>query len=154
MTKPGIRLTRYPYEEPYHLNLQIEASNGRFQGKLDYYCVADDLGVIGNKLVAFSGKPGEFVYELGAENPKANFAFFLSLRVRTLDTSGHCSIVIRMNNNQPSPDTEETEFSIRADVADVNRLGKLLIGFGRLEHRCLEWLVHEGRLIEGFEEVV
>ena len=34
MNTAGIRVTRYPYEEPYHLNLRITASNGRTAGDL------------------------------------------------------------------------------------------------------------------------
>jgi hypothetical protein len=56
MTNAGIRITRYPYEEPYHLNLHIAASNGRVAGDLEYYCNANDLGILGKKLVGFAGR--------------------------------------------------------------------------------------------------
>jgi hypothetical protein len=152
MHVPGIRITRYPYEEPHHLNLRIEVSNGRFQGQLEYYCNADDLPRLGKELADFTGKNKEIVYELGSEEAKDRFAFFLSLRVKTLDSSGHCALLVRMNNNKPCPLDEVCGFSITAAVADLNRLGNLLFGFGRLQHRCLEWQVHEGRLMEEPEE--
>jgi hypothetical protein len=148
MNAPGIRITRHPYEEPYHLNLHIEAANERVNGDLEYYCNADDLKKLGKKLADFTGPPKEaIVYDLGSEDPRDRFAFFLSIRVTPLDSSGHCAVVIRLNNNEEPPGKQVTEFSIRADVADINRLGDLLIGFGKLQHRVLDWRVHEGTLI-------
>ena len=150
MNGPGIRITRYPYEEPYHLHLHIQASNGRVQGCLEFYCNADDLKTFGKQLVDFTGSRSRaIVYELGSEKPSDRFAFFLSLRVRPLDSSGHCAVQIHLNNNEEPPSRELMEFSIRANVADLNRLGNLLMGFGRLQHRVLEWDVHDGRLIDG-----
>ena len=152
MNAPGIRITRHPYEEPYHLNLHIKASNGRAQGSLEYYCNADDLKTLGRQLVDFTGtRSHEVVYELGSEKPSDRFAFFLSLRVKPLDSSGHCAVHIRLNNNQEPPSRELMEFSIMANVADLNRLGNLLIGFGRLQHGVLEWHVQDGSLIETYE---
>lgn len=49
----GIELIRYPYEEPYHLNLAFSATNGLFSGYLEYYCNADDLAEIGQALHTF-----------------------------------------------------------------------------------------------------
>jgi len=149
MNAPGIRITRHPYEEPYHLNLHIEASNERVHGALEYYCNASDLTTLGKQFTDYTGSPNhEVVYELGSERPSDRFAFFLSLRVKPLDMSGHCSIHVRLNNNENLPNREVMEFSIRANVADLNRFGNLLVEFGRLQHRVLEWQVQDGRLIE------
>lgn len=155
MNVPGLRITRHPYEEPYHLHLILEASNGRVRGTLEYYCNADDLTTLGKQLVNFTGgRIQEVVYELGSEKPSDRFAFFLSLQVKPIDSSGHCAIHIRLNNNEEQPSKEAMEFSIKADVADLIRLGNLLVGFGRLQHRVLEWSVHDGRLIETTHEEV
>jgi len=155
MNTSGIRITRHPYEEPYRLNLHIEASNGRINGTLEYYCNADDLKTLGKQLVDFTGsRSHEIVYELGSEKPSDRFAFFLSLRVKPLDSSGHCAVLIRLNNNEEPPSRQISEFSIKADVADLNRLGNLLVEFGRLQHCLLDWQVQDGRLIETNEKVV
>src|SRR6266567_3713694 len=104
MNTSGIRITRHLYEEPYHLNLHIEASNGRVNGTLEYYCNADDLKTLGKQLVDFTGSRSQAViYELGSEKPNDRFAFFLSLRVRPVDSSGHCAVHVCMNNNQEPP---------------------------------------------------
>jgi hypothetical protein len=152
MKAPGIRITRYPYEEPHHLNLRITASNGRIVGDLEYYCNATDLGVLGRQLAGFSGKRSEeIVYELGSEKPEDRFAFLFSLRVKPLDSVGHCAVIVRLSNNGTVPEKEVSEFAIKAEVADVNRLGRLFEEFGRLEHRVLDWRVHDGRLIKDEE---
>jgi hypothetical protein len=145
----GIKITRIPYEEPYHLNLRITASNGKANGRLEYYCNADDLKELGSKLLGFPGDQDEtIVYKLGSEKPEDRFAFFFSLKIASLDSAGHGSIHLRMNNNRPPPETEASEFCIPVDVADVNRLGRLLVAFGKLEHRVLDWSVKDGKLLK------
>jgi hypothetical protein len=153
MQTPGIRITRHPYEEPYHLRLYIEAANERVNGDLEYYCNAADLKNVGKQLADFTGSPKEAVtYELGSEDPRDRFAFFLRIRVMPLDSSGHCIVLIRLNNNEEPPEGQLSEFSIQADVADINRLGNLLIGFARLQHRVRDWSVHDGNLVQTHEE--
>lgn len=155
MTPTGITIRRTPYEEPYHLNLRIAASNGRLCGELEYYCNSDDLSKIGAELRCYSGKKGaEFVYELGSEESKDNFLFFLSLRVKAIDLCGHCCVVIRLNNNQLDVDREVIELGIAADTADINRFGELLEEFGQLKHRILVWRVTSGDLLNNEEEAV
>ena len=147
MTSPGLRITRIPYEEPYHIRLRIAASNGRLSGYLEYYSNVSDLVSFGKQLVDFVGlKQGDVTYELGSERKEDRFAFYLGLRVRALDSKGHCAVIVRLNNNQEVPDREIAEFCITAEVADVNRLGRLLSEFGRLQHRVLSWTVQDGEL--------
>ncbi len=144
-----IKITRIPYEEPYHLNLEITASNGSMRGELEYYCNAKDLMHVGSEMRAYAGnQEAIIVYELGSEKPQDRFAFFLSIRVKAVDSRGHCQVRIRLNNNAPPPEGELTEFSIAAEVADINRLGELLVEFGQLKHRVLVWQVTAGELVE------
>ena len=155
MKAPGIRITRFPYEEPYHLNLLIEASNGKVAGNLEYYCSANDLNELGGRLLGYLGnREGAILYELGSEKPEDRFAFFFSLKVSPLDLLGHGIVGLRMNNNEPLPETQVCEFYISVDVADVNRLGSLLVAFGKLEHRVLEWSVKDGWLFKEVEATV
>src|SRR5258706_5657201 len=121
-TDIGIEIWRTPYEEPYHLNLKIRASNGRLRGELEYFCNAADLLELGADMRAYSGsREREILYQLGSEKPEERFAFFLSLTVKAINSRGDCRLVVRLNNNSSPPDTEVTEFSIPAEVADVNR---------------------------------
>lgn len=152
MSDVGVELTRTPYEEPYHLRLLIVASYGRLRGELEYYCNADDLQELGAQMRAYSGsRDQEIVYELGSEKPEDRFAFFLSLRVQAINSRGHCCLSVRLNNNDPTPRREITELSIPAEVADVNRLGDLLMGFSQLRHHRLVWRVTTGELLEDGE---
>lgn len=153
MNIAGIKITRFPYEEPYHLRLYIEASNGNLKGRLEYYCVADDLEKLGKKLGAYLGNQGEsVVYELGSEGPQKRFAYFLSIKVMPLDLAGHSVICLHFNNNCLPPSSEISEFCIRVDVADINRLGSLLVGFGKLDHQVLYWSVKDGKLFKNIED--
>lgn len=149
MSEVAIKLTRTPYEEPYHLRLLISASNGRLRGELEFYCHASDLKDLGARMRDYSGnREQEIVYQLGSEKPEDRFAFFLSLRVQAINSRGHCCMSVRLNNNEPFPNRETTEFSIPAVVGDVNRLGALLAEFGDLRHRRLIWRVTSGELLD------
>ena len=136
-----LRITRTPYEEPYHVNLEIEASNTRQKGYLEYYSNASDLIEIGIALKDFPFLGAdEYLYELGSEDPDDNFAHYLRLRFFKVLSSGASAIELRFSNNKrKAPHREITEFSIPCEVAGLNRLGKLFIKFGQLEHKVLEW---------------
>ncbi len=145
--KPYIKIKRYPYEEPYHLNLIIEAANESISGKLEYYCNASDLTEISVALIRFpSQTPDEYIYELGSEKPEDRYAHYFKFRAYTTDSVGHCAIQLKMNNNSDCPDEEICEFSIQGDVADINRLGELIKKFSKLEHTYLIWNVIDGEL--------
>ncbi len=154
MNTTGIAIQRYPYEEPYHLNLAITASNGIFRGRLEYYCNTDDLQQMGAVLKRFPQQaPDEYVYQLGSANPEDRFAFYLALRVFTTDSLGHCALSITMNNNRLPPDRAATCFCMKAEASAINRLGELLVTFGQLGHRELIWEASgEGHLNEDIQK--
>ena len=59
----GIRVVRTPYEEPYHTQITITASNGLFTGETDLYCGVDELIEIGQALARFPTKvPDEYEF--------------------------------------------------------------------------------------------
>lgn len=148
MRPPHITIRRYPYEEPYHLNLVISASNGSFAGTLEYYCNADDLGRMGSRLMAFPEGVGDtYSYELGSPRPEDRCAFHLAFRARTLDSSGHCALEFELNNNRQHTDRCSCSFAIRTETAAINRLGRLLMTFGELKHSTLLWSETDGRLL-------
>lgn len=150
MNPPFIVIHRHPYEEPYHLNLVISASNGEMRGTLEYYCNAADLKDVGSRLAAFPQKTEDsYVYELGTPRPEDQFAFHFAIRISSLDSAGHCALQLTMNNNRPSPDDLSCSFSIRAEPAAINRLGRLLTAFGDLKHSELRWSDTDGELILG-----
>jgi hypothetical protein len=146
--KPLLKLTRHPYEEPYHIELHVEASNGRQHASIEYYTNADDLPALGDALMQFPFTDSkEHIYEIGTEEPAARFAYHLRFRFFLIRPIGDSGIEIRFHNNrEAAPDREIAEFTIPCEVAGINRLGKLLKDFGRLQHRVLEWDGNEGCL--------
>jgi hypothetical protein len=142
-----IQITRFPYEEPYHLQLLVRASNGHQQGELEIYCNADDLVAFSRELSGFPReKNNSALWELGSEDPKARFAFYFGIRAVRLSAGGRCAIELRFCNNLEPPLRALTEFSIEALPADIDRLAGLLEHFSRLSHTVLDWRVTDGAL--------
>jgi len=145
--RPFIRITRHPYEEPYHVNLVVAASNGRQQGELEIYAKAEDLAVFARDLRGFPKQKADTVrWELGSERSEDNFAFYYRLRVFQVAANGQCAIELRFCNNQEPPRREVVEFSIQALPSDLDRLADLVERFSRLEYKVLEWNVDGGEL--------
>ena len=72
MSKPVFIVRRYPYEEPYHLQIELMVSNGTFTCAGDIYVGRDELAEIGQGLGAFpSSVPDEYVYEYVDEEGNA-----------------------------------------------------------------------------------
>ena len=144
---PFIRLTRIPYEEPYHLQLQVEASNERERGELEIYCNADDLGAFAEQLQGFPrSRDAVALWELGSERAEDRFAFYYRLRAYQLSPSGACGLEVRFCNNLSPPLRAVVEFSIEVLPAGLDRFAHLLREFGRLQHTTLDWNPREGEL--------
>ncbi len=148
--KKLLRFTRFPYEEPYHIQLFVEASNGRQHASIEYYTNAQDLPELGDALIQFPfTETKEHIYEIGSENPARRCAYYLRLRFFLIRPTGDAGIEIRFNNNRPeAPYRETADFTISAEIAGINRLGRLLKDFGTLDHRMLEWDGIEGHLLQ------
>lgn len=135
-----IQLKRYPYEEPYCLNIVVSATNGLFDGSLEFYCDTDDLINLGNALRVFPKKaPDEYFFELGSNKPEDNYAYYFAIHAYTTDRSGHSALQIVLDNNKSRPDEGSCCFSIKAEPSAINRLGELLLIFSNLEHLELNW---------------
>ena len=95
---------------------------------------------MGGRLSAFPESIGDtYAYELGSPRLEDRFAFYFALRACTLDSAGHCALQLTMNNNRQQPEAGSCSFSIRAEAAAINRLGRLLKTFGELQHTALHW---------------
>jgi len=140
-----LKITRHPYEEPYHIHLVVSAGNESTQSVFEIYANASDLK---NAATALNGFPrsdrDSFVWKLGSENERDRFAFHFRLRVFQVSLNGHCAIELRFNNNEKPPNQQIVEFCIPAYPADLDRLGRMLDGFSRLEDLEMEWTVHSG----------
>jgi hypothetical protein len=144
---PFIRIIRIPYEEPYHVHILLEASDGFSLGVLEYYDNADAFKEWADALEVFPRHiHAFFLHERGSERPEDRHAFYFRLRAFTTDGLGHCAIQLRMNNNQDLPFRSISEFCIRAEAADINRFGMLCREFAMLKHEVLYWRVTQGEL--------
>jgi len=99
MSSSFIEIVRHPYEEPYHLNLVVVASNGTQRGELEIYSNASDLGVFAQAIRKLPAQASDATWELGSELPDARFGFHFRLRAYRLSLTGHCAIEVRFNNN-------------------------------------------------------
>jgi hypothetical protein len=118
--KPYIRITRYPYEEPHHLNLVMTASNGQLVGKLEFYLNADALTEWATELEIFPRHAKSVaLWELGSERPEDRFAFYFRMRLFTTDSVGHGAIQLCFSNNEALPEREVSEFCIRSEAAQI-----------------------------------
>lgn len=151
--KPFIRITRHPYEEPYHINLIIEASNGKQRGQLEFYESTESLRTVAENLEVFPRhKDDVFLWELGSEYPEDRCAYYFRFRIFVTDAAGHCAIQIRFNNNQELLEREVVEFCIRAEAGQINRLGQLCRQFSELKHELLVWEGDQGQLYRSRHE--
>jgi hypothetical protein len=140
MNAVGIQLKRYPYEEPYHLHLVFSASNGLFEGHLEFFCNATGIKELGTALHSFPNKiPDAYSYEIGSAQKENNSAYYFALHAYTTDMSGRCALQIVVDNNQDKPDEGACRFSIKAEPSAINRLGKLLLTFSEMKHQTLNW---------------
>jgi hypothetical protein len=126
---PCIVVQRFPYEEPYHAQLSIAASNGRYSGIIEIYCAVGQLRDIGIALTKFPAKiPDEYLFEYGSEDPKERWAYHLKLRASTVGSRGLSAIQFTMNLNREPPDEGRCCFSITpVEPAQIARLGRLFV---------------------------
>ena len=131
-----IHIVRQPYEEPYHINLIFEASNGESKGRIEIYDNADQLKRIAEVIEEFSFNGiKNFVWELGSNKTKDNFAYYFKCEFSLLNQFDECIIAITLNDNKNSL----SKFSIRCSFIELNKLGQLFREFSKLKKRTLTW---------------
>lgn len=143
----SIRIQRFPYEEPYHLQLQLNAENGRFSGGFDFYTGVPWLKEFAASLQDFPKCIGDEVQFVdGSPRKEDRTHRHLLIRAYTVGNLGRCAVQFTFNNHEEEPKEGSASFSISADAAAINRLGQLLEKFSELEHLELFWSPHEGEL--------
>ena len=141
MNSAYLIVRRLPYEEPYHTQLEIIASNGVFTGSTDIYCNVSDLSEIGGILQAFpKAIPDEYKYEYGSSDPAARFYRHFVFRAYTVGSWGKCALQVSINQNQSEPEEGICLFSIPAEPSSINRLGDLFVAFAKLQHLEFKWI--------------
>lgn len=84
--------------------------------------------------------------EIVSEQPSDRFAYYFGLTVCQIRARGRCAVRARFNNNEEFPDRRVADFSFGAMPADLDRLGRALAEFAKLEHTVLEWAVADDAL--------
>ena len=150
MSDNKLEIERIPYEEPYHINLVISASNGNSCGRIEIYDNADFLKRIADALEEFPlNSRDEFVWELGSEKTEDKFAFYFQFRVFNYMTEGWISgIHIRFNNNEEVPFKEISDFCIPCEPAGINRLGRMFREFAKLDSKKITWNGVDGEVLK------
>ncbi len=147
-----IKIERIPYEEPYHLQLVWDVSNGKVSSRFEYYDNAESLIKMAENLEQFPRNSSDvFLYEIGSEKPEDRFAYYFRFRVFTTDRRGSSAIQIRFCNNNDLPYREIAEFCIQTEPASINRLGKLFREFSKLEKDFLAWSESENFVGDKYE---
>ncbi|MGL6213236.1 hypothetical protein [Billgrantia desiderata] len=135
-----LRIERILYEDPCHVHLVWEMSNGNVSSCFEYYDNADSLKEIGKRLEQFPQHSGDvLLHEIGSEKPEDRLAYYFRFRACTTDSRGGSAIQIRFCNNRELPYRELFEFCIQAEPAAINRLGKLFLEFAKLEKEYMAW---------------
>lgn len=143
----SLTITRHPYEEPHHVNLVVRAATDGAVAEQEIYAHATDLNAFAEAMVGFPKRPMDhFSWELGTEQPDARWAFYFCLTVRQIRGQGRCAVHVRFNNNEDPPDRRIAEFSFGVMPADLDRLGRALAEFAKLEDDVLEWSVEDDLL--------
>ncbi len=147
-----IKIERIPYEEPYHIQLLWDVSNGSVSSRFEYYDNADSLKEFAENLEQFPRhRDHVFLYEIGSEKPEDRFAYYFRFRVYTTNARGSSAIQVRFSNNRDLPYREIVEFCIQTEPAAINRLGKLLRKFSELRQYYLVWSETEDFVGDKFE---
>lgn len=145
--KPYLHIRRHPYEEPYLLNLVIAVSSGTAYGEMECYINTQNLHDWAAHLEQFPRYNGDiFRAEVGSEYPEDRYAYYFRFRAITIDKVGHCALHFRFNNNSDLPDRLISEFCLKVEPAQINRLGNLIREFAEMKHELLVWTPEDGEL--------
>ncbi len=122
MEKPWIRFSKWPYEEAIS-HFVVEASDGAYVAIQEFYAYDSDLLEFAKKLTAFpEGQSDEVVFQAGKWD--AGWAHWVSLRAYCYDAVGHGAIAVEVGNNQKGTFGRQAQFTIRSEVASINRMGQ------------------------------
>jgi len=125
MEKPWIRFSKWPYEESM-LHFEVEASDGSYVASQDFYADLSDLLEFGQGLVAFPRvQSDQVLFQAGKNDP--GWAHWVSIRVYCYDAVGHGAIEVEVDNNKKGTHGRQAQFTIRTEVASINRLGQGLV---------------------------
>jgi hypothetical protein len=118
----SIEFVRWPYDdEAWHVT--IHAADAEYCVEQEFYAYPSELLELANSLRAFPAhRADEVVFEAGSKEPTG--AHWVALRVLSVDVAGHAAITVDVGNNGDVFRARSARFTIRCDVASINRLGE------------------------------
>jgi hypothetical protein len=109
-----LKITRIPYEEPYHLNLVVRASSGSQTGELEIYTTPEALLEGADALSEFPRHSTDvFLWELGSERPEDLWAFYFRFRVFLTKPTGECPSIYALTTTRISRAEASRSFASR-----------------------------------------
>jgi hypothetical protein len=135
MDHPWIEFTKWPYE-PEMWHVELAASDGDFSVRQEFYANVADIVAFGTALQAFPrGVDDEAILEAGRKDPA--WAHWVALRAYLYDRTGHAGVTVDVGNNAKEPYRREARFTIRCEVASLNRLGQAVVAWMRGDEQTL-----------------
>lgn len=144
MNASKISILNNGFEDVYgerYMRLVFSARNETFSGRMVFSCEISKLRELGGALTRFPNKvPDSYLWEnqtdVGASYPNEH----ISLRAYTVEGFGYSALQVEIDTGCPEPEDGRCRFSIGpTEPAALNRLGKLLVEFTKMQHRELIW---------------
>jgi hypothetical protein len=108
-----------------YASFDVTASRGTLAVHVHFWAQANLFEQFGAQLASFPQSQHDRVeIEIGEMLP--GVSPYLFLEAYCYDTNGHAALKIVTHNNASEPQAQRVEFSIPADVASLNALGRLL----------------------------
>jgi hypothetical protein len=117
----------------------LTASRDALVVQVHFWDYANLFEQFGSQLANFPQNPTDKVeVEIGELIPGFSRSYLL-LKAYCYDANGHAALKIVTHNNKTEPQTQRVEFSIPADIASLNTLGKLLRSWSPQGNAELVW---------------
>src|SRR5262245_32597826 len=122
MNTAWIQFKKWQYE-PGVFHVEVSASDAGYAASQDFYIAAGEIVSLAKRLQAFPRDlTDEITLTIGERDTK--WAHAVNLRFWICDASGHGAITFDVSNNGAEPYARNALFTVRCEVASLNRLGK------------------------------
>jgi hypothetical protein len=120
-----LKISASSYSDDYAA-FDLTASRNTLQVHAHFWEYINVFEQFGARLAIFPQSLGDTVeFEVGKSLPGFSSSYLL-LKAYCYDANGHVALKITVHNNALEPEAQQVEFSIPADIASLNQLGRLL----------------------------
>lgn len=111
----------------------VTVKKGDFETQVYFYCDVAAWSNFGLALQSFPSKLTDYVLFESAHNEK------ILLKAYCYDTFGHTALSVSIDNQKTPPNEFRLHFSLPAEVASLNQLGRLLANWEVKNNSELYW---------------